>query len=256
VRDGAKGKVGGKPSKDSPRPDPNWENWDQNNLEHEDEMMLEKKRELLQRELARQLESNTEEPDRKGGKKGRSRSSSSSSTTSSSSTDSSSSESSSSSSDSSTTGPKKKVKKVKEKGRRGSSASSTDVKSKKKRKLAKKVERCQKRSPRQETAWISHSGTSSETGKEIPRKRHSSASFRQRSFYVPQGKTSERSKDNRNQASYQCCEAWSRERQVWFLHSSSRSKPAAQTTLAKRSKGQEQIGGQKRQISSKAQVTG
>jgi hypothetical protein len=48
-------KLGGKTNKDSPRVDPNWENWDEDNLDYDDELMLEKKRQLLQRELAKQM---------------------------------------------------------------------------------------------------------------------------------------------------------------------------------------------------------
>ncbi len=40
----------------SPTIDPDWENWDEKNLDHDDERMLEKKRQLLQRELAKQLQ--------------------------------------------------------------------------------------------------------------------------------------------------------------------------------------------------------
>ena len=48
-------KIGGKSNKDSPLVDPNWENWDEDNLDYDDELMLEKKRQLLQRELAKQM---------------------------------------------------------------------------------------------------------------------------------------------------------------------------------------------------------
>ena len=41
--------------KDSPVIDPNWENWDETNLDYDDELMLEKKRQLLQKELAKQM---------------------------------------------------------------------------------------------------------------------------------------------------------------------------------------------------------
>ena len=47
-------KLGGK-MKDSPVIDPNWENWDETNLDYDDELMLEKKRQLLQRELEKQM---------------------------------------------------------------------------------------------------------------------------------------------------------------------------------------------------------
>ena len=40
---------------DSPLIDPNWENWDEDNLDYDDELMLEKKRQLLQRELEKQM---------------------------------------------------------------------------------------------------------------------------------------------------------------------------------------------------------
>lgn len=36
-------------------PDLNWENWDQNDLEYVDEKVLEKRRQLLQRELELQM---------------------------------------------------------------------------------------------------------------------------------------------------------------------------------------------------------
>ncbi|XP_059078909.1 serine/arginine repetitive matrix protein 2-like isoform X2 [Tigriopus californicus] len=39
------------PNEDSPTIDPNWENWDEKNLDHDDEYMLEKKRQLLKKEL-------------------------------------------------------------------------------------------------------------------------------------------------------------------------------------------------------------
>ena len=42
--------------KPSPAVDPDWENWDEKNLDYDDEIMLEKKRQLLQRELAKQSE--------------------------------------------------------------------------------------------------------------------------------------------------------------------------------------------------------
>ena len=48
-------KHGGKLNKDSPLIDPNWENWDEDNLDYDDELMLEKKRQLLQSELAKQM---------------------------------------------------------------------------------------------------------------------------------------------------------------------------------------------------------
>ena len=48
-------KLGGKMKTDSPLIDPNWENWDEDNLDYDDELMLEKKRQLLQRELAKQM---------------------------------------------------------------------------------------------------------------------------------------------------------------------------------------------------------
>ena len=44
------------PAPASPTIDPDWENWDEKNLDYDDELMLEKKRELLQRELAKQLQ--------------------------------------------------------------------------------------------------------------------------------------------------------------------------------------------------------
>lgn len=40
----------------SPAIDPDWMNWDEKNLDYEDESLLEKKRQLLERELARQLD--------------------------------------------------------------------------------------------------------------------------------------------------------------------------------------------------------
>ena len=49
------GKLGGKMKTDSPLIDPNWENWDEDNLDYDDELMLEKKRQLLQRELEKQM---------------------------------------------------------------------------------------------------------------------------------------------------------------------------------------------------------
>merc|ERR1711962_1172804 len=48
-------KLGGKLKTDSPLIDPNWENWDEDNLDYDDELMLEKKRQLLQMELAKQM---------------------------------------------------------------------------------------------------------------------------------------------------------------------------------------------------------
>ena len=48
-------KLGGKLKTDSPLIDPNWENWDEDNLDYDDELMLEKKRQLLQRELEKQM---------------------------------------------------------------------------------------------------------------------------------------------------------------------------------------------------------
>lgn len=45
-----------KKRKESPLIDPDWENWDEKHLDYDDELMLEKKRQLLQRELAKQLE--------------------------------------------------------------------------------------------------------------------------------------------------------------------------------------------------------
>ncbi len=44
------------PAPASPAIDLDWENWDEKNLDYDDELMLEKKRQLLQRELARQLQ--------------------------------------------------------------------------------------------------------------------------------------------------------------------------------------------------------
>ena len=41
----------------SPAIDPNWENWDEKNLDYDDELMLEKKRQLLERELAKEAKS-------------------------------------------------------------------------------------------------------------------------------------------------------------------------------------------------------
>merc|ERR1711997_290684 len=48
-------KLSGKLKTDSPLIDPNWENWDEDNLDYDDELMLEKKRQLLQRELEKQM---------------------------------------------------------------------------------------------------------------------------------------------------------------------------------------------------------
>jgi hypothetical protein len=45
-------------------PDLNWENWDQNDLEYEDEKVLEKRRQLLQRELELQMKREKEEQQR------------------------------------------------------------------------------------------------------------------------------------------------------------------------------------------------
>ena len=39
----------------SPTIDPDWMNWDEENLDFDDELMLEKKRQLLERELAKQV---------------------------------------------------------------------------------------------------------------------------------------------------------------------------------------------------------
>ena len=47
----------------SPPIDPDWMNWDEKNLDFDDELMLEKKRQLLERELAKQI---GEEDDTKG----------------------------------------------------------------------------------------------------------------------------------------------------------------------------------------------
>merc|ERR1712083_216814 len=48
-------KLSGKLKTDSPLIDPNWENWDEDNLDYDDELMLEKKRQLLQRELEKRM---------------------------------------------------------------------------------------------------------------------------------------------------------------------------------------------------------
>lgn len=45
-------------------PDLNWENWDQTDLEYEDEKVLEKRRQLLQRELELQMKREKEEQQR------------------------------------------------------------------------------------------------------------------------------------------------------------------------------------------------
>ena len=50
---GGKGKKGENGS--PPSFDPDWMNWDEKNLDFDDELMLEKKRQLLERELAKQL---------------------------------------------------------------------------------------------------------------------------------------------------------------------------------------------------------
>jgi hypothetical protein len=39
----------------SPPIDPDWMNWDEKNLDFDDELMLERKRQLLERELAKQI---------------------------------------------------------------------------------------------------------------------------------------------------------------------------------------------------------
>ena len=92
---------GGKGSKESPLLDANFE-WSSKDLDEDDQSTLEKKRELLQREIARQLEE-----DKSKLKRMRSPSSSSSSSSSGSSSDSS-----SSSSSESNKGKKKEGKKV------------------------------------------------------------------------------------------------------------------------------------------------
>jgi len=98
------------------------EKWDETQLDQEDQSTLEKKREMLQRELAKEMKDIQE-----GGGKKRPRSSSTSSTSSSSSTDSSSSDSSSSSSSDSSANKKKSKKKKRD------SSSESDVKPKKKK---------------------------------------------------------------------------------------------------------------------------
>ncbi|XP_039281391.1 zinc finger CCCH domain-containing protein 13-like [Nilaparvata lugens] len=115
-------------------PDVNWETWDQTDLEYEDEKVLEKRRQLLQRELELQMKrEETENSTRKGFRpkhllRKDASSSSSSSLSSSTSTDSStSSDDSSSGSTSSPSAVKRKANAKARKSKRDSTSSTSDI---------------------------------------------------------------------------------------------------------------------------------